>query len=170
MSDEPDDERWREYRVTPRYLAGSSGIGDPGFEPVAHWPHHHSDDGPCQLMFTSPDHRIKIGWFGDDVDLWKITAAEDAVSPPLWQATFNHNFPPQVVAGLTTALVRDWDPESERFLARPSMYWADSVQPLLDAGWVQEAPAERCTVPILAPDDHAGALFTAAVGTPWPPE
>lgn len=37
---------WAEYLVAPRYLAGSDGIGDAGFAPVAHWPHHYLDDGP----------------------------------------------------------------------------------------------------------------------------
>ncbi|MGW7517777.1 DUF317 domain-containing protein [Streptomyces sp. NPDC054796] len=156
MPDEPDDERWHEYRVTPRYLAGSDGSGDAGFAPVAHWPHYAFDDGPCHLLVTSPDHRIRIGWFGDDIDLWKITAAEDPVSPPRWRATFNHTFPAEIVAGLTRALAEDWSPESDRFLAPPSAYWADSVRPLLDAGWTHTV-AGRATVNILAPDRQAGA-------------
>ncbi|POX43390.1 hypothetical protein C3486_00190 [Streptomyces sp. Ru73] len=158
MPDEPDDEQWAEYRVTPRYLAGSGYTGDPGFEPVAHWPHHSFDDGPCQLLVTSPDHRIKIGWFGDDFDLWHISAAEDPVSPPRWEATFNHAFPPEIVAGLTAALADDWEPDTTRFLAPPPMYWADGVRPLLDAGWKHGA-AERGTVEIIAPDQQAGAFI-----------
>lgn len=158
MPTEYNTERWSEYRVTPRYLAGSSYTGDPGFEPVAHWPHHTFDDGPCQLLVTSPDHRIKIGWFGDDYDLWKITAAQDAVSPPRWQATFNHTFPPEIVAGLTAALADDWSPGSDRFLTPTSVYWADNVQPLLDAGWTH-GPAERGAVELLAPDRQAGAFI-----------
>lgn len=171
MYDEPEDECWREYRVrvTPRYLAGSPGDGEAGFAPVAHWPHHSFDYGPCQLMVTSPDHRIKIGWFGDNVDLWKITAAEDAVSPPKWQATFNHCFPPEIVAGLTSALAGDWDPEIERFLARPSMSWSTGVQPLLDAAWARDVHAERGTVPVLAPDEHAGALIDSRSRGPESP-
>ncbi|WP_063728767.1 DUF317 domain-containing protein [Streptomyces sp. RTd22] len=159
MSDEPDYDRWREYRVTPRYLAGSSYAGDPGFEPVADWPHHSLDDGPCQLLVTSPDHRIKIGWFGDDFDLWKITAAEDAVSPPRWEATFNHTFPPEIVASLTSALAHDWGPDSDAFLTSPSIYWADSVQPLLDANWERLRTADPDTVELLAPDRQAGAFI-----------
>jgi Domain of unknown function (DUF317) len=154
----PEDEQWRDFQVTPRYLAGSSGIGDPGFEPVAHWPHHYLDDGPCQLVVTSPDHRIRIGWFGDDYDLWKIAAYEDAVSTPRWTATFNHNTPPEIVAGLTAALAHDYEDGNDHFLAEPSMYWADSAQPLTDAGWSQGA-AQLGTVEILAPDRQAGALI-----------
>jgi hypothetical protein len=155
---------WAEYLVTPRYLAGSSGTGDEGFAPVAHWPHHYMDDGPCQLLVTSPDGRIRIGWFGDDFELWKISAAEDAVSAPRWSATFNHVTPAELVAGLTGALARDYAEAdaaegNARFLDPPSMYWADSVRPLLDAGWKYDGPAERGTVEIIAPDGQAGVFF-----------
>ncbi|MBM9508023.1 DUF317 domain-containing protein [Actinacidiphila acididurans] len=156
-----DDEQWREYLVTPRYLAGSDGTGDVGFAPVAHWPHHHLDDGPCQLMVTSPDGRIRIGWFGDDYDLWKITSAEDAVSAPRWTATFNHVTPAEIVAGLTAALARDYansTDDNHRFLAPPSLYWADAVQPLINVGWTRAA-AERGTVELIAPDRLAGVLI-----------
>jgi hypothetical protein len=46
----------QEVLVGPMYLAGSTGTGDAGFAPVAHWPHHNLDAGPCQLLVTSPDH------------------------------------------------------------------------------------------------------------------
>ncbi|MFG3253296.1 DUF317 domain-containing protein [Streptomyces sp. NPDC048172] len=159
MFDDLDDERrWREYHVTPRYLAGSGFTGDPAFAPVDHWPHHDLDDETfCQLLITSPDGRIRLGWFGDDYDPVKITAAEDAVGPARWTARFNQNFPPEITAGFTTALVQDWDPDSERFLARPSIYWADSVEPLLDAGWERLRASQPSTVELLAPDGQAGA-------------
>ncbi|MEU3712174.1 DUF317 domain-containing protein [Streptomyces catenulae] len=149
--------------VSPMYLAGSNGTGDAGFAPVAQWPHHYLDEGPCQLLVTSPDQRIRIGWFGDDFELWKITASEDAVSPPRWTATFNHVTPAEIVAGLTTALARDYaeaDPYdgNGRFLANPSPHWADSVQPLTDVGWTRGA-AEHGTVEIIAPDEQAGVLI-----------
>lgn len=135
----PDPSRYEEVLVSPMYLADSNGTGDAGFAPVAHWPHHYLDDGPCQLLVTSPDQRIRIGWFGDDFELWRITAAEEAVATPRWTATFNHVTPAEIVAGLTTALAQDYaasDPyeNNGRFLAGPSLYWADAVQPLLDAG------------------------------------
>ncbi|GAA1890597.1 DUF317 domain-containing protein [Streptantibioticus ferralitis] len=164
-----EEERWREYHVTPRYLAGSGTIGDPGFAPVADWPHHHLDDGDCQLVVTSPDHRIRIGWFGDDYDLWKISAAGDPVSAPRWTAIANQNTPSEIVAGLTSALARDYADGNNRFLANSSMHWTDGVQPLFDAGWTRSA-AERGTVEIVAPDGHAGVLidnrlYGAANGT-----
>ncbi|GHI94160.1 DUF317 domain-containing protein [Streptomyces olivaceus] len=160
----PDDPyRYQEVLVSPMYLAGSDGTGDAGFAPVAHWPHHYLDEGPCQLVVTSPDQRIRIGWFGDDFELWKITAAAEAVSAPRWTATFNHVTPAEIVAGLATALAHDYAQADAydgngRFLAEPSLYWADAVQPLTDAGWRREA-GERGTVEIVAPDGQAGVLI-----------
>jgi hypothetical protein len=148
----PHNQRdFQDVLVSPRYLAGSNGSGEAGFAPVAHWPHHHLDEGPCQLLVTSPDQRIRIGWYGDDYELWKITASQEAVTPA------------EIVAGLTTALANDYaeaDPYegNGRFLANPSLYWADAVRPLTEAGWRREA-AERGTVEIIAPDGQAGVLI-----------
>ncbi|MFE9042506.1 DUF317 domain-containing protein [Streptomyces sp. NPDC007818] len=163
MSPFSDPSRYEEVLVSPLYLAGSNGAGDAGFAPVAQWPHHYLDDGPCQLLVTSPDQRIRIGWFGDDFELWKITASEEAVAPPRWTAAFNHVTPAEIVAGLTTALAQDYaasDPyeNNGRFLADPSLYRADAVRPLLDAGWRLE-PAMHGTVSVRAPDGQAGALI-----------
>ena len=160
----PYDQRdFQDVLVSPRYLAGSNGSGEVGFAPVAHWPHHHLDEGPCQLLVTSPDQRIRIGWFGDDFELWKITASPEAASASRWTATFNHVTPAEIVAGLTTALAHDYAEADAyegngRFLASPSLYWADAVRPLTDAGW-RRAAAERGTVEIIAPDGQAGVLI-----------
>ncbi|MEU1776745.1 DUF317 domain-containing protein [Streptomyces sp. NPDC019922] len=155
---------YQEVLVSPMYLAGTGGAGDAGFAPVAHWPHHALGDTPCQLLVTSPDHRIRIGWFGDDFELWKINASEDALSAPRWTATFNHVTPPEIVAGLTTALARDYAEAdaydaNAPFLAAPSLYWADAVRPLTDAGWTRDGGTERGTVEIVAPDGQAGVLI-----------
>jgi hypothetical protein len=168
MPHDASDEQWRKYLVTPRYLAGSDGTGDAGFAPVAHWPHHDLGDGPCQLLVTSPDGRIRIGWFGDDYDLWKITAADDAVSPPRWRATFNHVMPAEIVAGLTTALARDYadaDRHDPRFLAAPSPYWREAARPFLDAGWAVDRAAEPGIAQITAPHGHAGIVIDHRPGT-----
>ncbi|MER6531698.1 DUF317 domain-containing protein [Streptomyces sp. NPDC001508] len=140
--------------VSPRYLAGLPGHADPSFEPVAHWPHHHPDDGPCQLVITSPDHRIRIGWFGDDYDVWKISAADDAVSPPRWSARINQNTPPEIVQELTRALAAEWNADSTTFLTGPSR--TSAVRPLLDAGW-ERKPLSRGILEIVSPDGLAGA-------------
>ncbi|KPC62633.1 DUF317 domain-containing protein [Streptomyces chattanoogensis] len=150
--------------VFPRYLAGLGGIGDPSFEPVAHWPHHHMD-GHCQLLITSPDHRIKIGWFGDDFDVWRISAAENAVSAARWTASFNDNMPPEIVRGLTTALAGEWDEDSDTFLNSRSYRWTDAVQPLLDASWKRK-PLARGKVEIVSPDQLAGASIDVVSADP----
>ncbi|WP_324607380.1 DUF317 domain-containing protein [Streptomyces sp. NRRL F-5193] len=141
--------------VTPRYLAGSSGHGDAGFAPVSHWPHHHLDDGPHQLVVTSPDHRIRIGWAGDDYDLWTISAAPDAMSSPQWMAIANQNTPAELVGALTTALAHDWAEDSDRFL-RAAGLRSDAVAPLITAGWTLSGPA-RGRLHVTAPDGQAGA-------------
>ncbi|MEU9484530.1 DUF317 domain-containing protein [Streptomyces decoyicus] len=169
----PDNSHlYEEVLVSPMYLAGSNGTGDAGFAPIAHWPHHYLDDGPCQLLVTSPDQRIRIGWFGDDFELWKITAAEDATSAPRWTATFNHVTPAEIVAGLTTALAHDYAEAAAsntngRFLTGPLPSWVDTVRPLTDAGWTRDAGAELGTVEIIAPDDQAGILIDKRGSGPY---
>ncbi|MGW9131984.1 DUF317 domain-containing protein [Streptomyces sp. NPDC055681] len=161
----PDDpNRYQEVLVSPMYLAGSNGTGEAGFAPVAHWPHHYLDEGPCQLLVTSPDQRIRIGWFGDDFDLWKISAATEVASATRWTATFNHVTPAEIVAGLTTALAHDYAEadaydSNGRFLASPSVYWGDAVRPLTDAGWRRGVPDSPGTIEIVAPDGQAGAVI-----------
>ncbi|MFE6461237.1 DUF317 domain-containing protein [Streptomyces cinereoruber] len=142
--------------VTPRYLAGSSGVGDVGFAPVAHWPHHHLDEGPYQLVVTSPDHRIRIGWAGDDYYLWTITAAPDAVSAHWWSVTANHNTPAELVGALTAALAEDWAPDQDRFLSALAG-WSNSLTLLADAGW-QLRHAGPGVIGALAPGGQAGAV------------
>ncbi|MFJ9712113.1 DUF317 domain-containing protein [Streptomyces sp. NPDC101234] len=151
--------------VSPRYLAGLPGHADPSFAPVAHWPHHRPDAGPCQLVVTSPDHRIRIGWFGDDHDTWLITAAEDPVSAPRWTARINQNTPPEITEGLTRALAAEWDEDSDSFLTSRSYYWSDAVRPFLDAGWEQK-PLSRGRLEIVSPDGLAGASIDVVTTGP----
>ncbi|MFF5336910.1 DUF317 domain-containing protein [Streptomyces sp. NPDC013181] len=137
---EPDP--CEEVLVSPRYLAGLGVSGEASFAPVAHWPRHDLGDSPCQLLVTSPDHRIRIGWFGDDWDIWRFTASPESIGAPRWAASLNHLTAPEIVAGLTAALARDYaesntHEDDARFLERPSMYWRSALQPLLDAGWRQ---------------------------------
>lgn len=158
--------------VSPRYLAGSDWCGDAAFVPVNHWPKIHLDDGPCQLLITSPDQRIRIGWYGDDFEVYKISASEDASSPTRWAATFNDSFPAEIVAAFTAALEHDWEARKNQdpFTESPSPYWATRVQPLLDAGWKHQRLPGSVTlgvggrssrisgpfVEITAPDGTAG--------------
>lgn len=159
QSHEPDPHE--EVLVSPRYLAGMGENGEASFAPVAHWPRHNLGDSPCQLLVTSPDHRIRIGWHGDEWDIWKITASPESIGAPRWTASFNHLTAPEIVAGLTAALARDYaesgtHDDEARFLERPSMYWRDALQPLIDAGW-RRGVGELGVVEIIAPDGQAGA-------------
>ncbi|MGW4345292.1 DUF317 domain-containing protein [Streptomyces sp. NPDC004690] len=153
-----DNDPWtgEDVHVRPRYLAGLPGHADPSFAPVAHWPHHYLDDGPCQLLVTSPDHRIRIGWYGDDFDTWLISAAEDSASSTRWTARINHTTPPEIVQGLTRALAESWAEDGDTFLANPSMYRTDAVKPLFDAGW-ERRRLRRGLVEVVSPDGLAGA-------------
>ncbi|MFD8847644.1 DUF317 domain-containing protein [Streptomyces sp. NPDC059604] len=132
---------------------------------MADWPHHHLDDGPAQLLITSPDHRIKIAWFGDDYDVWRIGASENPASEFRWSARINHTTPPELVHGLTSALAAEWSEDSDTFLTSPSYRWTDAVQPLLDAGW-ERGPASRGTVEIISPDRLAGASIDIVTTVP----
>ncbi|MFJ9033655.1 DUF317 domain-containing protein [Streptomyces sp. NPDC102274] len=151
--------------VSPRYLAGLPGHSGRSFDPVAHWPRHHLDAGPCQQVITSPDHRIRIGWFGDDYDIWKISAAEDPVSGARWTARINQNMPPEIVHGLTSALAAEWDENSDSFLHCRSFYWSDAVRPLLDAGW-ERKPLARGMAEIVSPDQLAGVTIDVVSSSP----
>ncbi|MEV6807739.1 DUF317 domain-containing protein [Streptomyces sp. NPDC051132] len=151
--------------VSPRYLAGLPGHADPSFDPVAHWPHHYPETGTCQLLVASPDHRIRIGWFGDDYDTWVISAAEDPVSPPRWTARINHTTPPEIVAGLTRALADEWAEDSTTLLNQPSAYWTTGIRPLLDAGW-KHNPPRHGFVDIVSPNGLAGASIDVATPDP----
>jgi hypothetical protein len=154
-----DDSRFQEFLVTPRYLAGSNASGDAAFTPLTHWPRHHlPDNGECQLLITSPDHRIRAAWYGDWFDPVQISAAEHPLAPPTWTASISAEVPPEIVAGLTETLARDWAEGNDRFLAAPAWGWRPSAQPLLDAGWTRSASSPG-TITLLAPDHHAGALI-----------
>ncbi|WP_253916134.1 DUF317 domain-containing protein [Streptomyces sp. MNP-20] len=144
-----------DVNVFPRYLAGLGLDGDAAFEPVAAWPRHHMD-GPCQLLITSPDYRIKIGWFGDDFDVWKISAAADAVTAAHWTASISDGMPAEIVRDFVAALAQEWDEDTDSFLRGPSYRWREAVQPLLDAGW-ESKPIERGFIEIISPDRLAGA-------------
>ena len=57
---------------------------------------------------------------------------------------------PRYLAGSNGSGEADAYEGNGRFLANPSLHWADAVRPLTEAGWRREA-AERSTVEIVAP-------------------
>ncbi|QFQ99326.1 DUF317 domain-containing protein [Streptomyces phaeolivaceus] len=157
-----DDAYWREYHVTPRYLAGSLGVDeDPSLRPFVNlnWSHHQVDDDLGKTVFVSPDGRLRIGFFGDDYILWNVAAYEDPFGPRRWAATFNQNTPPEIVAAFTTALAHDYEEGNDHFLARPAVRWDEQTQPLTEAGWARDPSAKTGTVEIIAPDKLAGIFL-----------
>ncbi|MET8412061.1 DUF317 domain-containing protein [Streptomyces sp. NPDC005195] len=92
-----NDERWREYHVAPRYLAGSTFTGDPALRPLldAGWKLNH--DGMGNVYVNAPDQTVRLGYLpeGDDDALWKVTAYSDPFAMPRWLVTFQESTPPR---------------------------------------------------------------------------
>lgn len=138
------------YEVRPRYLAGSGYSGDPRFAPIpASWPRYEPVERGDQLVVTSPDRSVHVGWDGDGLDeLWRIGAYPGTVDNLAWLVTANHNCPPEFIAPLVQALVDDVSADTEAilespqqlFLTRYALLNGDVTRPLLDAGWTHSIP------------------------------
>lgn len=102
----PNDEQWREYHVTPRYLAGPTFTGEPALRPLldAGWNLNHDELG--NVYVNSPDQKLRLGYLpeGEDDALWQITAYSHAFAAPRWLVTYQDSAPTEIVAGFTTAL------------------------------------------------------------------
>jgi hypothetical protein len=138
---DPADERWREYHVTPCYLAGATSTGDPALRPLLDqgWTLTHDELG--NVFITTPDHRVRLGYLpeGDDDALWKITAYSDPFAMPRWLVTFQDSAPTEMVVGFTTALAAAYAEGPDFYLCYGHDYQAvqDAVTPLAAAGWSQ---------------------------------
>ncbi|MFF0448053.1 DUF317 domain-containing protein [Streptomyces sp. NPDC004609] len=151
-----------EVYVSPRYLAGSTAIGDPGLQPAldAGWTISHDELGNAYL--PSPDQRIRIGYMpeGGDDALWKIAAYQHPFATPRWAAAFSSDCPTEFVTAFTTALVPLHEPEGTAFLTGGIGYYVPDVhpvvEPLLDAGWTW---GNERRLELRAPDGLAGAWF-----------
>lgn len=108
---------------------------------------------------TSPDGLVRIGWFGDDIQPWRITAALDPIAEPQWQAVFNDAFPPEIIAAFTGAVARNWGPVHvhHRLLQPPARCVEERVEPLLQAGWQRGFQEQLKIITVEAPDGLAGA-------------
>jgi hypothetical protein len=101
-----NDDRWREYHVTPRYLAGPTLSGDLALQPLLDLGWHLTHDDLGNVFVASPDHTIRLGYLpeGDDSTLWKITAHRDPFAIPEWLVTFDDRVPTEIIRGFTTEL------------------------------------------------------------------
>ncbi|AKH83946.1 hypothetical protein AA958_19060 [Streptomyces sp. CNQ-509] len=152
--------------VTPRYLAGTTGIGDPALAPLLAlgWELRHDDLGNAYT--AAPDRRVRLGYLpeGDDDGLWRINAYRDPFGPPAWAVCFNDATPTEFVTAFTTALAIAYEAGRAAYLARPLPGIAERdpiriIDPLLQQGWTLDRPYLGLFT-IDAPDRRAGLEYT----------
>ncbi|MFF3556180.1 DUF317 domain-containing protein [Streptomyces tsukubensis] len=151
-----------EVHVSPRHLAGSTAIGDPGLKPAldAGWTISYDDHG--NVFLPSPDQRIRIGYLpeGGDDALWKIAAHQQPFATPQWAAAFNDACPTEFVTAFTTGLVASHDADGDLFLRGGLGYYRDPMPvfaPMLEADWIID---DRKTIlRLTSPDGLAGAWY-----------
>lgn len=142
-TDAPDGD----VHVFPRYLASTTGTGDPALAPLLQigWNLHHDDLGNAYL--TAPDHTVRIGYLPESEDdgMWRITAYEDPFGPPLWGVCFNETCPTEFVTAFTTAFAEAYRQGPMSYLIGPDT--TDRVPdplpvitPLLARGWHIDHP------------------------------
>ncbi|WP_381560335.1 hypothetical protein [Streptomyces eurythermus] len=93
-TDTPDGD----VHVFPRYLASTTGTGDPALAPLLQigCNLHHDDLG--NRCLTAPDHTVRLGYLPESEDdgMWRITAYEDPlpVITPLLARGWRIDHPP----------------------------------------------------------------------------
>ncbi|MFI8308729.1 DUF317 domain-containing protein [Streptomyces sp. NPDC085927] len=152
--------------VSPRYLAATTGIGDPALAPLLDlgWSLHYDDLGNAYVH--APDRKIRVGYLpeGEDDGLWRINAYRDPFGPPAWGACFNDRCPTEFVRAFTTTLAEAYTQGPDAYLVAPDSSRPDrepflAVAPLIKRGWQLERPRWGALA-IQAPDGRAGLEFT----------
>lgn len=152
--------------VSPRYLAASTGIGDPALAPLLDlgWDVQHDEDG--NVYVSAPDRRVHLGYLpeGEDDGLWRINAYRDPFGPPTWGVCFNDRTPTEFVAAFTTALATAYEQGPDAYLARPAAGSDEhdpflAVAPFLKQRWQIDRPRWGVFA-VHAPDGLAGMEFT----------
>lgn len=152
--------------VSPRYLASTTGIGDPALAPLLDlgWDLEHDDLGNAYVH--APDRKVRLGYLpeGEDDGLWRINAYRDPFGPPTWGACFNDRVPTEFVRAFTTALAAAYERGPDAYLARPAAGTDEhdpflAVVPLLQQGWEIDRPRWGVFA-LQAPDALAGLEFT----------
>ncbi|MCC3773152.1 DUF317 domain-containing protein, partial [Streptomyces sp. UNOC14_S4] len=145
------EDPFQEYLVSPRHLAGSTAIGDPGLQPLRDlgWALHHDDLGNTYV--SAPDHRIRLGYLpeGDDDGLWRINAYDDSFGSVRWAATFNDRTPTEFVTAFTTALAQAYTQGPDTYLHGATNEPDQAFTPLTAADWQHDrrAWADELTAP-----------------------
>lgn len=152
--------------VSPRYLASTTGIGDPALAPLLDlgWDLQHDEDG--NVYVSAPDRRVRLGYLpeGEDDGLWRINAYRDPFGTPTWGVCFNDRFPTEFVAAFTTALATAYEQGPAAYLTRPVAGSDEhdpflAVVPLLKQGWEIDRPRWGVFA-VHSPDGLAGLEFT----------
>ncbi|WP_019070603.1 DUF317 domain-containing protein [Streptomyces hokutonensis] len=152
--------------VSPRYLASTTGTGDPALAPLIDlgWDHHYDEDS--NLYVSAPDRRVRLGYLpeGEDDGLWRINAYKDSFGPPAWGVCFNDRVPTEFVQAFTTVLATAYEQGPDAYLARPVAGIDEhdpflAVVPLLKQGWEIDRPRWGVFA-VQAPDGLAGLEFT----------
>ncbi|MEE1838022.1 DUF317 domain-containing protein [Streptomyces sp. SP17KL33] len=144
--------------VSPRYLAGSTAVGDPALEPLLALGFDLRRDDLGNAYVTAPDHRVRLGFLpeGEDDGLWRINAYRDRFGPPAWGVSFNDTAPTEFVTAFTTAFAQAYTAGPDTYLAEPDrkdpeLGAFDAVVPLIKNGWKLQQP--RWNVLELQPPD-----------------
>ncbi|MFF2142195.1 DUF317 domain-containing protein [Kitasatospora sp. NPDC058190] len=137
MPDYPWLERPREYRVSPRFLAGPTHTGDPGLQPLIDAGWNFSRDDLDNVFVTTPDHTVRCGFLpeGEHGELWSISAHTHAFAPPQWLITFDLQAPPEIVGEFTTALAAVHANDPDTVLGGSARIGLDTTNDLLRSGW-----------------------------------
>ncbi|MGW2650847.1 DUF317 domain-containing protein, partial [Streptomyces sp. NPDC001393] len=152
--------------VSPRYLAGTTGCGDPALAPLRDLGWHLERDDLGNAYLNAPDRRVRLGYLpeGEDDGLWRINAYNDPFGPPTWGVCFNDSCPTEFVQAFTTALADAYAQGPDAYLATSDPRSADrdpflAVVPLINRGWQIDRPRWGVFA-IQSPDGLAGLEFT----------
>ncbi|MEU5833052.1 DUF317 domain-containing protein [Streptomyces diacarni] len=152
--------------VRPRYLAGSTAIGDPALDPLLNlgWTLEHDD--LANVYLSAPDRTIRLGYLpeGEDDGLWRINAYKDPFATPTWGVCFNDSCPTEVVTAFTTALATAYQQGPHAYLAAPDPSNTDqdpihALSPLIKRGWTLNRPRGG-VLALQAPDRLASCELT----------
>ncbi|MFI9829702.1 DUF317 domain-containing protein [Streptomyces sp. NPDC051913] len=151
--------------VCPRYLAGSTAVGDPALEPLLALGFYLRHDDLGNAYVTAPDRKIRLGYLpeGDDDGLWRINAYSDRFGPPAWGVSFNDQCPTEFVTAFTTALAAAYQAGPEHYLAQPGPADLEldafhAVVPLINRGWKIQHP-QWGALELQTPDGMAGLEY-----------
>jgi hypothetical protein len=155
---EPED---GDVYVSPRHLAGSTFVGDPGLQPLLDlgWELRHDDLGNAYV--SSPDHKVRLGYMpeGDDDGLWRITAYTDSFASPRWGVCFNDQAPTEFVTAFTTALAASYTEGYDAHLRGQPGTAQSPFDPLLQQDW-EVRPFRRVdSLDLTSPDGMARITY-----------